>query len=100
MQVLICFDRTLSHQPQPPIHPLLAGQSPPLEPVCIYIQFVCIASSNCLHEYEESECMFCISMAVHARHKYVLSALSFLTQVSELAGAAESEGQQDVEVYT
>ena len=44
--------------------------------------------------------MFCISMAVHARHKYVLSALSFLTQVSELAGAAESEGQQDVEVYT
>ena len=94
MQVLICFDRTLSPQPQPPIHPLLAGQSPPLEPVCIYIQFVCIASSN------ESECMFCISMAVHARHKYVLSALSFLTQVSELTGAAESEGQQDVEVYT
>ena len=36
MQVLICFDRTLSPQPQPPIHPLLAGQSPPLEPVYTY----------------------------------------------------------------
>ena len=63
--------------------------------VYTYSLYVLRALTVCMNIRSQSAC-FVSSMAVHARHTYVLSALSFLTQVSELTGG---EGQQD-EVYT